>query len=462
MPLAERIEQMKKGDDLRPGVLGVGLTAKSPHSSSAELAAVRPDSPAGLAGLKKGDRIVEVDGKPVRVQTDVRFALGPRYAGESVRVVVQRGDEQLERTITLAGELPEFRHAFLGILPMRAATVESNEADDADDAEGAPEAGKKDDKSSTQPGVTVRMVYAGSPAENAGIKPGDRVVRINETDVKSIDDAVDALNNAAPGSDVKLNLTRDEETIEVTLKADRMPTNVPAELPNAYTAEDEAEAKEDADDGIAAAPKAGETRDVKLPEFPHTCKIYVPASHATDRPQAALLWLHPPGESNADGVIAEWKSICDRDGVLLIVPTATDTSRWERTEIEYLRRLSERVIAEYKVDRRRVVVYGQQGGGSMAWLLGLSSRDLFRAIVTSAAALPRQVNVPANEPAQRVAIFAAIPAAKSAAAQIAQGLEKLSKAGYPVTTILATEAAGTLTNAQREELARWIDTLDCF
>jgi poly(3-hydroxybutyrate) depolymerase len=201
---------------------------------------------------------------------------------------------------------------------------------------------------------------------------------------------------------------------------------------------------------------------VKLPEFPHKCKIYVPASHAAGQPQAALFWLHPPGEANADEVIAEWRTICDRDGVLLIVPTAADTSRWERTEIEYLRRLSERIIAEYKVDRQRIVVCGQQGGGSMAWLLGLSSRDLFRGIATSAAALPRQVNVPANEPAQRVAIFAAIPAAKDAAAQIARGLEKLSKAGYPVTTISAAEAAGKLTDSRREELARWIDTLDRF
>ena len=61
-----------------------------------------------------------------------------------------------------------------------------------------------------------------------------------------------------------------------------------------------------------------------------------------------------------------------------------------------------------------------------------------------------------------MATFSAISAAKDVAAQIAQGLEKLSKAGYPVTTITAAEATGKLTDAQREELARWIDTLDRF
>ena len=83
-PLASGIERMKKGEDQRAGILGIGMAAKNPHSSPAELAAVRPDSPAGQAGFKKGDRIVEIDGKPIRTQTDLRFALGPRYGGESV------------------------------------------------------------------------------------------------------------------------------------------------------------------------------------------------------------------------------------------------------------------------------------------------------------------------------------------------------------------------------------------
>ena len=73
---------MKKGEDQRPGLLGIGMTPKNPHSSPAELAAVRPDSPAGKAGFKKGDRIVEIDGKPIKTQTDLRFALGTAYGGD--------------------------------------------------------------------------------------------------------------------------------------------------------------------------------------------------------------------------------------------------------------------------------------------------------------------------------------------------------------------------------------------
>ncbi|MCI0335588.1 MAG: PDZ domain-containing protein [Planctomycetes bacterium] len=450
-PLAERIEQMKKGQDQRPGLLGIGMAGKNPHSSLAELAAVRPDSPAGQAGLKKGDRITEIDGKPIRTQTDLRFALGPRYAGESVQVSIKRGDEQLDRTITLIGELPPFRHAFLGILPIRPEVVA---AEDKADVE------KNDDENAAEAGVTVRMVYAGSPAEEAGIKPGDRLTRINDSEIKSVNDAHSALNNLAPGSDVNIKLDRNGESVEVLLKAARMPTSVPAELPPAFAkATDETADDKGAVDETAVA-KTGETRELKLAEFPHQCKVYVPPSHDSTRPHAALLWLHPPGELNADDVIRQWQNVCDRDGVLLVVPKAADENRWERTELEYLRRLTERVVAEYAVDPHRVVICGQDGGGAMAWLLGLASRDVFRGIAALAAPLPRQAKVPLNEPSQRLAILAAMPAAKESAAQIARGLNELSDSGYPVTTISATEKSGKLTDAQRDELARWIDTLD--
>ena len=53
-PLAERIEQMKKGEDQRAGLLGIGMQPSNPHTALAELSVVRPDSPAGRAGLKKG------------------------------------------------------------------------------------------------------------------------------------------------------------------------------------------------------------------------------------------------------------------------------------------------------------------------------------------------------------------------------------------------------------------------
>jgi serine protease Do len=455
--ITEQLEQMKKGKDQRSGLLGIGMAAKNPHAAPAELVAVRPDSPAGKAGLKKGDRIVEVDGQPIDTQTDLRFALGPRYGGESVRVVAKRGDERLERTITLMGELPAFRHAFLGILPIRRSEPGNDEGNKKakDTNEDAAEGALHNGGERAVRGVVVRMVCDASPAADADIRPGDRILRINDTQLQSIDDALVAMNNVAPGDAVKLLRERDGKTDEMTLTATRIPTNVPSELPPAL---------QDAPPDELPADAAGATSDLKLREFPHDCKVYVPASHASGTPQAALLWLqHPAGKTFAEDVIRQWQAICDRDGMLLIVPMASETGRWERTDVEYLRRLIERVISRFKVDRHRVVVYGHEDSGAMAWLLGLAGRDLVRGIAIFAEPLPRQFRVPPNEPAQRLAIFGTVPSTNNASAlQIAEGLQKLVDAGYTVTSVTTAADAPGLSDSQREELACWIDSLDRF
>ena len=72
------------------------------------------------------------------------------------------------------------------------------------------------------------------------------------------------------------------------------------------------------------------------------------------------------------------------------------------------------------------------------------------------------MTVPPNDPSQRLAIFAAISSAKDAAIPMSQGLQKCSDAGYPVSTVTLANDTGQLTEAEREELARWIDTLDRF
>jgi poly(3-hydroxybutyrate) depolymerase len=237
------------------------------------------------------------------------------------------------------------------------------------------------------------------------------------------------------------------------LTAARLPTSVPAELQPAYQ-------ESAASDDNQAKQHMGETRQLKLPEFPQQCSIYVPPSPDSDHPLGLLIWLHAPGEANADEIIQLWKPLCDRYGILLVLPSAADPARWDRTELEYLGRLTERIFMEYKIDARRVVVGGHEGGGAMAWLLGFSGRHVFRGIAPVAAPLPRQTKVPPNEPTQRLAIFSAVPSDKDVALQIAMGLQSLSEAGYPITAVTIANRDGELSETDRDQLARWIDTLE--
>lgn len=452
--LANRIEKMKKGEDQRPGLLGIGMPPKNSHSSPAELAAVRPDAPAGQAGLKKGDRIIELNGKPIKTQIDLRFALGTAYGGDEVRVVAMRDKERIERTVKLAGELPPFRHAFLGILPMRPAADPLAATDKPETAkEKKPAAIKKSEP--VAKGIAVRMVYDGSPAIDAGIQIGDRITSINDSKVESIDEAIAAVNSLAPGNKVVIKSTRGGNAKDVTVTAARLPTNIPGTLPPAY-------AVLASPTGVTTKVATDKTRDLKLPEFPNKCKIYVPASHEAGQPQAAMIWLGAPTEAKPDDIIRDWQTICDRDGIMLIVPSAAGKDQWERPELEYLRRLSEHVIAQYKIDPHRMVVFGQGKGGAIAWPLVLSSRDLFHGVATSATPLPRPLRVPPYEPSQRLAIFAALPSSKESASSISLGLRKFADAGYNVATITTASATGQLSDDERNQLARWVDTLDRF
>jgi serine protease Do len=298
----------------------------------------------------------------------------------------------------------------------------------------------------------VRFVYPGSPAAQAGIQPGDRIIGINDTKIGSLNDALQALNNVAPGSKLAVHAIRaGSNPLDVTVTAAQLPGGVPAELRPAF----------DQTPGADPKPAAGETTPLKLAEFPHKATVYVPGTKASSPPLAALLWLATPANGNAADVVADWQSICDREGTVLIVPTAAKADHWEKTDLEYLHRVLQQAIAKYKIDPRRVVVAGQGNAGSIAWPLALASRDLVHGITALGSPLPRNVKVPENEAGQRLAIFAALPPKKDSAAAIAVGLKKVADAGYNIATII-TNTSGQLSTPEREELARWIDTLDRF
>jgi membrane-associated protease RseP (regulator of RpoE activity) len=68
-------------------------------------------------------------------------------------------------------------------------------------------------------GVTVKSVFAGSPAEKAGFKAGDRIVAVKSRDVETDKDLTKALAKAGVGSKLEFTVKRGDktETVEVEL-----------------------------------------------------------------------------------------------------------------------------------------------------------------------------------------------------------------------------------------------------
>lgn len=68
-------------------------------------------------------------------------------------------------------------------------------------------------------GVVVREVTTGSPAEKAGIKVGDRIRKVGDRDIKTLEDLIQAMTPHQAGTKVKLVIDRagKEQTVSATL-----------------------------------------------------------------------------------------------------------------------------------------------------------------------------------------------------------------------------------------------------
>ena len=103
---AEQIQavlpRLKKGEDLRPGTVGIAFTTEDMNTGEPVIGAVRPDSPADKAGLKKGDRFVEIEGAEIRRTADAKREIASRYAGDKVKIVVLRDGKRVESTAELS------------------------------------------------------------------------------------------------------------------------------------------------------------------------------------------------------------------------------------------------------------------------------------------------------------------------------------------------------------------------
>ena len=73
--------------------------------TGALLAKVEPNSPAAKAGLKQGDVILAIDGKPVRNSSDLRNRVGLVRVGDKIDVTYRRGNDERSTSMRVA-DLP--------------------------------------------------------------------------------------------------------------------------------------------------------------------------------------------------------------------------------------------------------------------------------------------------------------------------------------------------------------------
>jgi serine protease Do len=433
----ERLDTLKAGKDLHPGLLGISLKSGDVYSLPAEIAASQPGSPAYKAGIKQGDSIVEIDGQKIVRQVHLKHALGSRYAGDRVRISVKRGDSTIEASAELIDKLDPYEHPFLGILPVRLARQP-----------GAPAA-------ADAVGVAVRYVYPGGPAAEAGIQAGDHILGLTGAGATepAIADAAalrTAVANLEPKQRVTLKLRRGDQMLDVELTPGKLPTDIPGELPAAMAG----------DPPVAADRPATGIVEIKLPEETSHALALVPEAYQPHLPHGVVVVLPSPGPLDRAAFEARWKPVCDKFSLIALAPQSAKADKWEPTETEFIRKSLDDLLANYTVDPTRIVAYGYQTGGSMAWLVGLGNLDRVRAIAAVDAAPPARTKLPENDPVNRLALLIGAAEKSAIAPQLKAVLTRLEAARFPITRVSLGDQPRDLSAAELEQLGRWIDALD--
>lgn len=202
--LADVMPDLVDGGRVKRGWLGVGIqpltealaeSFDAPGAKGALVSRVYDDTPAAEGGLRAGDIISHVNGKPIEDSRGLSETIAALDPGQEAKLGVWRDGKQLELSIELATR-PE-REELAGARPL----LERRSRDDF--GLGLQDLSRADQRTlGIDGGVRVTRVQAGSPAAAAGLTSGDVILSIGSEEVRSADEAAELLR--ASGEDVRL------------------------------------------------------------------------------------------------------------------------------------------------------------------------------------------------------------------------------------------------------------------
>ena len=485
------LPRLKQGKNLRRGLLGVTPAGTDIYSGHSTVKTVALESAAERAGIKAGDQIIEVDGKPVQNHAQLQHALGPKYEGDTVSIKVLRGKDVKEfNHLVLSGSLTAYTMPYLGILPLR------------DDPEA---------------GLEIRYVLPKSPADLAGLKAGDRIMKFGQGGVgpsaplfpfAGRDQLMAFLAAGVPGAEVKLEVKRKArgKVEAVTVRLGVFETSIPDSLPEESSAKKALEKPKAPRAPIPAPGKPGDPpmppklpmperrpngpRDPKLPKdqaekadapmphkdpkdvekgllkrtnqaHDHEFWVYVPENYDPNIAHGLVIWLHAAGKGgkDADNVVEIWEEYCQKYHLILVGPKAENESGWVGSEAEFISGTARDLMNEYTIDRQRVVVHGMGIGGQMAFYLAFHARDLIRGVATSSAVLANQAKETVQN--QRLAFFIVAGGKDPLSPEIKKSQQQLGEKKHPVIfREIAEMGREYLDRKTLDEIVRWIDSLD--
>jgi serine protease Do len=211
-------EIIKNGKVTR-GSIGVSFTPS--ESSKAEsllrsygakegvfIEQVAPGGPAEKAGMKSGDIIVAVNGKPVHNGGELIDRVTSTPIGTALTITVLRDGKHQEFHVVVADLAQVFPERFGNGKPEEAEPTEGTQARFGITIENLTQARRDNMGISQKGGVLISAVEPSSFAEDIGMQRGDVLVEINRQPVNSVDDVKRIQNSLKPGEAVAFRVLR--------------------------------------------------------------------------------------------------------------------------------------------------------------------------------------------------------------------------------------------------------------
>ena len=212
------IDQLRSKGRVVRGWLGVMIQKVTPElaksfklddESGALVGDVVKDGPAEKAGIKRGDVIVEFDGKDVKAWSDLPVIVAQTPVEKKVDVEVIRDGKKKTVKVRI-GELEDEKAA--------SEQSASGESLGITVQELTPELAERLGLSETH-GVVISGIADGSPAAESGLKPGDVILEMNRTAIKGIRDYQKIEDGVEKGDTVLFLIRRGSNTLFFTMEA---------------------------------------------------------------------------------------------------------------------------------------------------------------------------------------------------------------------------------------------------
>jgi serine protease Do len=212
-------DQLRKNGKVSRGWLGVVIQEVTkdladsfglPKTAGAVVASVERGGPADKAGFEPSDVILKFDNKPVTNSIDLPRLVAAAKPGSKINLQVWRKGQTKDIAVTLA-ELPQDKLA-AAKSPKRGKGGEGNKLG----LQLAELTAEQRKQLEVESGLLVEE--AQGPAGKAGIRAGDVILSINNTEVKNLDQFNQALAKLEGRRNVALLVKRGESTQFITLR----------------------------------------------------------------------------------------------------------------------------------------------------------------------------------------------------------------------------------------------------